>query len=73
MEKCFAYKKKTCQVLSAWVKQKCNNCSFYQTKAELAESQRLANARLAGLDKDKQKYIAEAYYKKEMPWLKGGK
>ncbi len=73
MDKCFALKDETCQVISTWVKQQCNDCPFHRSPEELAESQSIANARLAGLDKDKQKYIAETYYKKEMPWLGGGK
>lgn len=66
--KCFALKKKVCQVLTARAP-KCNKCSLYQTKAELDESFRVANARLAGLSKDYQNSISNKYYGGEAPWL----
>jgi len=47
-------------------------CSFAQTKAQARASLKKANVRLASLDKDEQKYIADKYYFGKMPWLKGG-
>lgn len=61
-------KRSTCQILTS-LKPKCDKCSLHRTRAELAESQRVANERLAGLDKDKQRYIAGMYYGGEMPWI----
>ena len=71
--RCFALKRGTCQVLTTWMKKQCDGCSLHRTKAELDESLRVANMRLASLDKDNQKYIAGKYYDGEMPWLEGGK
>lgn len=68
MDKCFALKDETCQVISTR-KLQCDKCSLYRTKDELDESLRVANARLAGLSKDYQNSISNKYYNGEMPWI----
>jgi Fe-S-cluster containining protein len=68
MNKCFALKSKTCQVLNIR-KLQFDKCSLYRTKAELDESLRVANARLAGLSQDFQISISNKYYNGEMPWI----
>lgn len=65
--KCFALEGKTCQILTG-LKPQCGNCPFYRTGAELVESCRVANMRLAGLSKDLQSYVSTKYYNGEMPW-----
>lgn len=70
--KCYAcFGQKQCKILHV---KKCTSsrCSFFKTTEHHQESFKMANARLASLDKEQQKYIAQKYYKGKMPWQKGG-
>lgn len=70
--KCYAFSgQKQCRILAV---KKCtgSSCSFFKTAEQYKESFKKANVRLASLDKEKQKYIAEKYYNGKMPWQKGG-
>jgi len=70
--KCFALGgHNRCRILTVY---ECpgSDCAFFKTPEQAAEARRKANARLASLDKDYQKHIADTYYRGKMPWLQGG-
>lgn len=70
--RCFALNEYNhCQVLTV-VKCPGSRCSFYKTPEQAEESRRKANARLASLEEEHQRHIADKYYRGKMPWLKGG-
>ena len=45
-----------------------NTCSFYKTNEQHNESCKKADARLAGLNKERQRYIGDKYFKGQMTW-----
>ena len=48
------------------------NCSFYKTEDEQEESRKKVYTRLASLDKEVQRNIADTYYYGKYPWLEVG-
>lgn len=71
-DRCFALSSNNrCRILTVL---KCpgSSCIFFKTREQAEESHRKANARLASLDKEYQKHIADTYYHGKMPWLEGG-
>lgn len=68
---CFAFKNKKCRILT---EPRCNyeNCSFYKTEDEQEESRKKVYTRLASLDKEVQRNIADTYYYGKYPWLEVG-
>ena len=47
----------------------CENCSFYQSKADYQKVLEKCRKRLASLPLEQQKHIAETYYKGKYEWL----
>ena len=69
--KCFALSEENqCNALTV---ETCpgSTCSFYNTNEQHNESCKKAEDRLAGLNKDRQRYIADKYFKGQMPWQEG--
>ncbi|NLH35743.1 MAG: hypothetical protein GX453_06945 [Lactococcus chungangensis] len=69
---CFANKNSRCKILN-YIQCANNTCSFFKTEREQEESLNKAYSRIALLDEDIQKHIADTYYNGKMPWLKGEK
>lgn len=69
---CFANENNYCRSLDV---KKCPGlkCPFFKTVGEQETHQKRAFERIAALDKVMQTYIAEKYYERKYPWLKGGK
>lgn len=69
---CFALKNGKCRVLKITGCRNGKPCSFFKTKEQQEEDVKKAYARLALLDKNVQKDIADKYYKGTYPWLEVG-
>ncbi len=68
MEKCFAMKKSGCSILLVAQCPGYDKCSFYKSEQQLKEDQAACNAHLNTLPPEQQRYIADTYYNKKMPW-----
>lgn len=70
--KCVAHTRGNgCKILTV---KKCigESCPFAKTKEQIEASCEKSFKRLASIDKELQRYIAEKYYGGKMPWKKGG-
>lgn len=64
---CFANKNDKCQLLDI---KKCKvECVFFKTPEQAEEGRKKAYERIASLDIEMQKSIAENYYGDRWPWL----
>ncbi len=71
-DKCFAHnEQKNCSILAVPV---CPGeaCPFYKSSVELRKERYMANRRLASLDAEEQRRIADNYFNGRKPWLEGG-
>jgi predicted Zn-ribbon and HTH transcriptional regulator len=62
---CFAYRSGDCMAIEP---ARCEGCRFYKTRAQNEAAQRRCNEIIAAKPIEEQRYLADKYHQRKMPW-----